>query len=292
MNTAARRWYALKESLVRSLVQVFMPEISSNLLRDIDTNPFGDKGLTKRTSNHVLVEDHGSNVTVFSFTGGALLFMGLPTFEFRGLLSPGDKQYNMVFLRDVRRMCYHIAPDGQPNGLEFFKHEIRSLMKSLGSDYHVAIGGSVGATAALYFATHCGMEKVIAFSSPFPFKAWSSPLAQARALLDLRRLINRPKEYWHIVLLGLTATLLEIEMTKAFGKKGIWDPIETYRGAKKRPRATIFFGEKCPPDSRIAHMLDGLPETKLVPLPTGRHNSGGYLAKRGELHAAIMDELQ
>lgn len=59
------------------------------------------------------VENNGADITIFCFASGAVLYAGLPTFEFRKILQDTGCKLNLVFLRDIRRMGYHVAPDGQ-----------------------------------------------------------------------------------------------------------------------------------------------------------------------------------
>ncbi len=291
MASLSRRDYALQELIMRVATRIFMPDLGAAQDRELTSNPFQDKDLAKVDPRHVLVEDNGAPVTIFAFSSSALLFSDHPTFEFRGFLKQVKRSCNLVFFRDVHRRAYHLTPDRKPEGLQFFENETRSLMKSLGARCHIAIGDSAGASAALYFGARCGMDKIIAFNPPFPFGTRLSPSAIFRTWLNLKALITNPRKYWEGISLGYATGTLHLVLLEEVGRKGLWDPIRAYREAEKRPRATVFFGEDCLPDTMIAHMLDGMPEVKLVPLPTWSHRSIACLAKRGELGTTIVGEI-
>lgn len=245
------------------------------------------------SSDHVLVENHGSDRTIFSFAGGALLYAGVPAFEFRKMLSQaGRGAYNLVFFRDVSRLSYHVRPDGAPGGLEFYESEIRRISEELGSRHHVAIGGSAGAAAAFYFGTRCGFKRVIAFNVPFPLKHWNSVRAQCENYFNLWKLVRHPPEYVENALLSLVTVIVEAQIRRASGSAGVWEPLETYCTSPVRPTATLFYGERCKPDARNAARVKDTPELRLVPLPVGLHNCATYLKRRGELAEAIQRELE
>lgn len=240
--------------------------------------------------DHVLVEDRGSDVTVFCFAGLAVMFAGLPTFEFRRILNEHGRDFNLVFFRDVQRSAYHLTPDGQPGGLQFYENEVRRLMKSLGSTYNVALGASAGGGAAFYFGTRCGMDQVVTFSPGFPGSVYTRPSMQLRTFLNVPRLLTQPAAYVELVLVTLGA----VWVTRALRKKldRYWNVYETYQNSREtRPRATIFYGRRCGPDSLQARLMSGFPEVKLVPLPSARHNCASVLKRQGALGSAIVAEI-
>lgn len=280
----------MKEKILRSVTRLIAPELAANMERG------GSGGITEFGSDemdqYVEVEDRGSDVTVFSFAGLAALYAGLPSFEFKKMLGSGGEDYNLVFFRDIRRLCYHVTPDGQSGGLDFYEASIRDVMTRLGSRHNVAMGVSVGGSAALYFAARCGMQQVIGFSPGYPLTVYCSGLNQLRTFCDLPRLMLRPKAYAELALVTLATGWSYRRLCKMLGEENLWPVLDTYTAATPRPQATIFYGEKCRPDARQAASFDGLAEVKQVAVPTVYHNCAGFLKDRGELATVIHDEIR
>src|SRR5262245_27077100 len=82
------------------------------------------------------IDDRGSDVTFFAYSGLAAMFVGLPAFEFRGLLRGSQHTFNTVCIRDIRRISYHVRPDGGKDGLAFYEEQTRAIMKKLGAKHN------------------------------------------------------------------------------------------------------------------------------------------------------------
>lgn len=282
----------LREALFRRAIRKLQRDLGAAHRKELRDNPFQDEALRKARPRHLLVEDCNASVTVFVFASSAQLFAGQPTFDFRGLLRPEQGFCNLVFLRDPHRMAYHVSPeDGSPNGLAFYENEVRELMQSLGGKAYLAIGDSAGGAAALYFGTRCGMDRVVAFSIPFPLSNWYSFKTLYSALTDLR-LLRRSWNEWHeVTRLSVVSRVMDLLFRAVVGRKNIWDPVDTFLSSPKRPQLTIYFGEDCRPDAAIAHRLGSVPEARLVPLPTALHNSTLYLARKRQLRTVVEEGI-
>lgn len=291
MNRLGKSWFGFKEWVTSTLIRIVLPDLGAAHRREHRENAYGADS-TANGPAHVLVENHGADTTIFSFSSSAMLFAGQPTFQFRGFFNRDGNKYNLVFFRDVYRTAYHIAPDGQSNGLAFFESEVRRLMTELGGTTHIAIGDSAGASAALYFGACCGMDKAVAFSQPFPLTHWLGLGMKFRILFNVPLMVRDWSAWREQAFLAVTIPFAWLEMCQRVGRKGIWNPVEVYRAASPRPEAVLFFGEGCGPDSRTARLLADVPEARLMPLPTARHSVGLYLAKRGELQRLILREIE
>ena len=279
----------IPERIVKLVTRLLAPELAKNMER-ADSAQFTEF-TPEHIENFVEVEDRGSDVTIFTFAGLAVLFAGLPAFEFKQLLRTYGDDYNLVLFRDIRRLCYHITPDGQLGGLEFYERHVREALASLGSTYNVAVGVSGGGAAALYFGTRCGFDQVIAFSPGCPLTVYCSPWNQLQSFFDLKRLVTSPKAYVEQLFVTLGTSWSYNRLRKMVGKNNIWSVMDTYRGAADPPRATVFYGEGARCDARQAKLFDGCPNVKRVALPTKFHNSAGYLKRRDELGTTILDEI-
>ena len=199
--------------------------------------------------------------------------------------------YNLVFMRDIHRLAYHLRPEGGGGGLEFYEGEVRRVMDQLKSKHYVALGDSVGGCAAIYYGTRCGMDHVIAMSPPCPFYAYLEPKMQLMAYIDLPLLFRSWSEFYEVAFITFATNFVEMAIKRAVGKDGVWRMPETYLEAAKRPTATIFYGERCRPDTRIAMMYKDAPDVKLVGLPTALHNTGDWMKKQGKLGEVVLEEI-
>lgn len=276
----------MTDRLYKWIIRLFLPHLADSMRQETTRDLFGEAGA------YVRVEDRGSDKTIFSFAGGAMLYAGMPTFEFRKMLAEAGADYNLVFLRDASRLAYRLTPDGKAEGLEFYEAEIRRVMRQLGSTYHIAIGGSAGAAASFYFGVRCGFDRIIAFGQPFPLRYWTHPRLQLYNLFNVKKLFLEPGAYAENALLSLASKWVEMQMRRHFGEGAEFDPYAMWLETQTRPRATVFYGERCRPDALNAQRLRGVPDAELVPLPVGLHNSAAYLKKRGELAATIARILK
>jgi hypothetical protein len=275
----------LKDFVYRQAIRLFLPHLHRALQHEDAVSLFKEGA-----PEYVAVEDRGSDKTIFSFAGAAMLYAGMPVFEFRKMLRDTGEDFNLVFFRDVYRMLYHIGPQGEPNGLEVYEAEIRRIIETLGSRQNIAIGASAGASAAVYFGTKCGFDGIIAFNQPLPMRVWAKPSAQFANYLNLKKLATRPGEYAENALISLAGIWMKAQLRRA-SVPVEWDPFEIYLDAPDRPRMTLFYGSQCRSDALNAARLRDVPDVKLFPLPVGLHNCATYLKKRNELGQTIRAEL-
>lgn len=240
---------------------------------------------------YVLVDDRKSAVTIFAFAGGVGRFGGMPVFEFRNLLLKHGGSFNLVFIRDVWRVFYHLTPDRKPNGLDFFADLINQSIKELGSTYHVALGGCMGGSASLYFGARCGMNQVISFNPIFPLVQNVSPAAVMKDLMDVKTLAKNPGGFCtRAILLGALKRGLR-RTARGVG----WDHIVPMRDAYKPggpyPRTTIFYPKFAPYEEREVQYFAQFPGAEIIGLPTVIHSTPRYLKKHGQLAAAITERV-
>jgi hypothetical protein len=287
-----KKKYALKERIARFIIRRFVPkEVVDAVEYELDQGMFTEHARSATLPEHVLIEDRGADVTVFSYAGGALLFAGQPTFEFRKLLMNHGDDFNLVFMRDIHRLAYHLRPEGGPGGLEFYEQETRRVMAQLKSKRYVALGDSVGGCAAIYYATKCGMDHAIAMSPPCPFYCYLEPMMQLKAYFDVLLLLRSWAEYYEVAFITFATNFVEMAIKRVVGKESIWRLPEVYLEAKKRPSLTLFYGDRCRPDTRIALMYKDQPDVKLVAVPTAVHNTGDWMKRQGTLGQVVLDEI-
>ena len=116
-----RDFMAILNYLVKLVTRTFMPELSRNMESE-GTFDFTDPQSTQGAvdlSRFIQVEDNGSDVTIISFAGMAVLFAGMPQFEFRNMLKEDRNNYNLIFLRDPYGTGYFRQHNGGGNGADF-----------------------------------------------------------------------------------------------------------------------------------------------------------------------------
>ncbi len=242
---------------------------------------------------YVLIDDRGADVTLFCFSGFAALFGGLPAFEFGKILNRTEIECNHVFVRDIRRMAYCVAPDGQHNGLEFFEEKVNEIKESLGATHNIAIGASLGGNAAMHFATRCNMDKAIAFGPTLDSHAYTRRDVWLKTLFDLPLLLRTPTAHLQTFSLVLAGTYLGKRLTKDFGPTMARYPLGAYAESEgERPPVTAFHGNGCRPDVEVAKWLSTMPDVKVVPLDTPFHNCTGYLKRQGRLSDVLKEEIE
>lgn len=272
-------------------MRIFMPGLAQQMQQEGTFELKDDREIVE--DDYMLVEDRGADVTIFAFSGIDVLFAGMGRFEFRKLLANIGQDYNLVFLRDLHRFAYHVAPDGSPNGVAFHTAVINDVKARLGASTNIALGSSSGGQAAFYFATVCGMDGVLAFGPAFPHTVYTKARYQLQAWLDLVHLVREPVGYFEVILVCIGAWYQERMGTKRLRGHGtVWNVMKTYAEASPRPRATVFYGRFSPPDARQAKMIARFREVKLIALDTGRHNSPAYLKNRGLLADYVSRELR
>lgn len=279
-------------TLFKWLARTFVPDVAKNMQKEGTFNLGEDKSLSADDHPHVIVENRGSDVTIFSYAGMAVLFAGLPVFEFRKLLKANGDDFNLVFFRDVNRSAYTIRPDGQPGGRQFYEEETRRIMRELGSTYNVSIGASAGGALAFNMALECGMDQIVTFSPVLNREVYVDPGRVARHLGNLPKLVTDPQAYMEVNLMTLGALAIRRKIEKKIGTRAWKNVAQQYIDHQgPRPRATIYFGARCSPDRLTATRVGVCPEVKLVPIDTGRHNCAGLLKAQGKMASSILDEI-
>ena len=281
----------LKNTAFQLSMRIFMPGLAKQMRQE---GTFELKeGAEVAEEEYMLVEDRGADVTVFAFSGIDVLFAGMGRFEFRKLLENIGQEYNLVFLRDLQRFAYHIAPDGSLNGVEFHTKVINEAKARLGAKTNIALGSSSGGQAAFYFATVCGMDGILAFGPAFPVTVYTRAWYQLQTWFDLFHLLREPVGYFEIILVTIGALYQKRAFIKKMGEKlTFWNVMKTYEEASPRPPATVFYGRFAPPDARQAKLIERFEEVKLIPLDTGRHNSPAYLKEKGMLGEYVSREIR
>jgi hypothetical protein len=239
------------------IVRTLFPDLAQGMLAEGTFNRFKDTFSTEEIAKSFEVEDNGSNTTIFCFAGGAVLYAGLPAFEFRKILKETGCSCNLVFFRDNRRMGYHVAPDGQRNGLAFYEKKVFELIGQLKSSHNVALGSSHGGTAAFYFACRCSMNKVIAFD---PVLEWRDHVG-ARVFLRMgqnTKIFTAPRLYMKNMAVNVGAQVILNKMARELGEDALWDVLKEYRGHPRRPRATVFYGKRYWLDALQAKLIADL----------------------------------
>lgn len=242
---------------------------------------------------YIQIEDNGADVTIVSFAGMAILFAGMPQFEFRRILRESAKGCNLVFVRDMRRTGYLEAPDGTATGADFYTRLVGDALERLGSTYNIALGASAGGAEAFYLASRLPIHQIITFAPAFPPEVYLEWRTQLATYFNIRQLLREPAAYFEVLLVTLGGVYLHRRASRLLGKDWMPDITASYQGIEPEPpRATIFYGERSIPDRNQALMHQDIPQIHVRPLPTGRHNCAGFLKKRGQLGEALSKEIE
>ena len=150
---------------------------------------------TANSTVYMEIEDNGSPVTIFAIAGMAARIGMVPPMEFRKSLRESGGHFNVVFMRDLQRLYYHVTPEGKPGGLEFWRQKIEEVKTALGSTYCVSLGCSMGGGAALYFGAVAQMQQVLAFGPTFLDAKHGSLWNLAGCFANLPLLIRSPIRY-------------------------------------------------------------------------------------------------
>lgn len=289
-----RDFMAILNYLVKLVTRTFMPELSRNMEAEgtFDfTDPQSAPG-TVDLSRFIHVEDNGSDVTIVSFAGMAVLFAGMPQFEFRNMLKEDRNNYNLVFLRDPYRTCYFRQPDGRADGVDFYSELVNQTLEKLGSTYNVAIGASAGGLVAFYVSSRAKIDQIVVFSPCFPAEVYLGLKNQLKVYFNLPQLFRSPADFAEVFLVTVAAQLVWRKMRSLVAGKALPNVTQIYLETKPAPpRATIFYGARSLPDADQATRHIGVGNITVKPLDTGRHNCAAYLKKRGLLGKTILAEI-
>ena len=280
---------------IKLLSRIFMPSLARSMEQE-GTFDFTDPGISSGDfdrSQFIQVEDNGSDVTIVSFAGMAVLYAGMPQFEFRQMLKENDNNYNLVFVRDPRRAGYFEHPTGGPGGIDFYMPLVNETLEQLGSTYNVAIGASAGGAGAFYVSSFARIHQIVAFAPGFPPRVYIEPGRQLRTYFNLKKLLTEPAAYAEVVLVTLGANLVWRKICRVHGEENVPDITQCYLDVTPQPpRATIIFGARCAPDAAQAAYHKDIPSITLMPLDSGRHNCAADLKKKGMLGKTILGEIE
>jgi len=283
----------LLRPVAKLIVRTFFPGIAQSLEEegqlDLHDGPAGTERID--ISKHIDVEDNGSDTTLICFAGMAVLYAAMPKFEFRKTLADTGGSYNYVWVRDIYRAYYDLAPDGSPNGLAFYAQGIGEVLDRLGSKNNIAIGASGGGAAAFAFSGVLPIGQVIVFNPAFPMAAYSSRGNVLRVVLDLGKLLCQPKAYTEVLFVTLGVVFLNRRCRRLVGAEHMMQPLECYLRKQSPPRATVFYSTNCLPDARQVEQFRDIPSVVAKPIVSARHNCMAELKQRGELGKLIHEEI-
>ncbi|MBI1319054.1 MAG: hypothetical protein GC168_08910 [Candidatus Hydrogenedens sp.] len=268
--------------VTKAIVGVVMPDLAKQMDAE---GLFTEEGQASR--DYLVVEDNGADVTIFSFSGFDVLYAGLARFEFRNVLQRLGRKANLVFVRDVHKTGFHVRPDGGPGGLEFFEQEIRDVIARLGSKHNVAIGSSSGGAAALWFASRCQMQEAVVFGAVLSADGFTKPTHALRTLCSFGRLVREPRAYFEMLIVTLGAWWGLKTINGRFREDELMNPLAAYQQRAHALRTTFYYGAYSFADAWHARQMAGFDDVRLVPLPTGRHNTPAFLKQRNQLAMAL-----
>lgn len=279
---------AIKNSGFRGAMRLFMPDLARQMQAE---GVFDANSGVYTEADCIRVEDNGADITVLAFSGLDVLYAGLARYEFQNALHALGKSANYVFVRDPHRIGFHLTPEGHPGGLPFYEALITRTMKALGAGRNIAIGSSIGGSAAFYFGTRCRMDQVLIFGAAFEVGTFTKPRMLARTIFDVPKLFREPRAYFEMLIVSIAAGWAGRQLTRRFGAENVARPLEVYAATKHRPDITLFYGETAWPDAAQAQQLAAISDARLVPLPTGRHNTPAFLKQHGQLSACLAREI-
>lgn len=281
--------YKIKNFGYRSGMRILMPDLAQQMESD-GLLDLPKEGETPKIE-YMKVEDNGADLTIFAFSGLDVLFAGLARYEFQKVLRELGTQANFVFLRDVHRMGFQLKPDGSTGGTAFYRDEINRVKAELGASRNIAIGSSIGGSAAFGFGVACEMDELVLFGAAFNFDGFAASNMIWKCAQDWRKLLTEPQAYVELLIVTLAARWARKTFAARIGEENVPMPMQWYEAAEKKPAITLLYGATSWPDAAQAALLDGFPRTRLVPLPTGRHNTPAFLKARGELAPRIAEAL-
>lgn len=241
-------------------------------------------------SMYIDVEDNGADVTLVSFAGMAVLYAAMPKFEFKSMLQTGGGVYNFVFVRDVFRSSYRLAPDGSGDGIAFYQKVVREALEKLGAKCTIAVGMSGGAEAAFRISGAAPIDRIIAFNPAFPMEHHGSWSNIGLVLLDLKKLVTGPGAYFETLFVTLGTCYLWRRNRRLIGYEDPKLPLQDY--LHRSTPAVLFYSRRCIPDVRQALALKDIPSITLTQLESGRHNCLVEMKKKGIAGEFIGEEIR
>ena len=249
---------------LRVFLRVFMPDLAQRMDAEGQFEVRDSAIDALEEANYMRIEDNGAPITIFIFSGLDVLYAGMARYEFQGILRKLDVDANLVFLRDCQRAAFFATPDGKPGGDQFYADVINEVKTRLGATHNIALGSSIGGTAAIIFGTRCHFDHIISFGSPFEFDVYSRPRRILGSLFDLKKFFTEPSGYWEMLLVTSASFWAVGQLLRRAAMKEVPDILGAYRRAEPRPHISAFYGETAWPDVEQVQRLKEFPEVTLT----------------------------
>ena len=282
-----------RERILKLFTRIFPPGIIS-IAKTLYEEWISKKGIGQEAvdpSLYINVEDNGSDTTLISIAGMAFLYVGMPAFEFRKTLQNLGGHYNFVWVRDIHRTDYKVAPDGSLNGFDFYARMIGDALSGLRSSHNIAIGSSGGGGVAIGLSGMLPIHRVVAFNPVFRENIYGSSKNIRKAIFDLRKVLPKPRAYIEGILVTLSARYLWKRNCRFIGEQHIPDILEHYLRKKQPAQAVIFYSTNSLVDAEQALIFKDIPTVTLNPIRSKQHTFMIELKQRGELGPLIHEEI-
>jgi hypothetical protein len=279
------------QSAVIKLLEVFMPGAASALKTEgqfslADHSRSG----TLDPSVYIDVEDNGADVTLITFAGMAVLYAAMPKFEFQSMLQEGGGKFNFVFVRDIFRSSYRLAPDGSGDGIAFYERVVREALEKIDAKCTIAIGMSGGAEAAFRISGAAPIDRIIAFNPAFPMEHHGSWSNIGLCLLDIKKLVTEPRAYFETLFVTLGTCYLWRRNRRLIGYEDPERPLQDY--LRRAAPAVLYYSRRCTPDVRQALALKDIPSITVTVLESARHNCLVEMKNKGMAGQFIGEEIR
>jgi len=284
----------IQEAIFRLATRIMLPDLVEQMKAEGAFHlKIADPEATLEESEYLIIEDNQADVTIVTFTGPDILYMGHSRHHLRGVLKRAARRFggaNLVFLRDPQRLGFMLRPDGSPGGMEYYAGLVRDTLERLGASHNVAVGASWGGSIAHYIACLCGMHQVITFSPMYKPDPYLGMRGLLRSCLSLKLLVREPRAYSEVIVVTLSAWWCYKRVCERAGGD-LPDISRTYRDMNPRPGMSLYYGVSAHGDAWQSKLMEEFAEVKHVPLPTGRHNTPGYLYAQRQLDKIIATEI-
>lgn len=240
--------------------------------------------------NFCEVIDRKSPITVIGFAGLALGFAGLPSYEFRKSLESMGDICNIILIRDVRRYWYHLTPEGNSGGLDFYTQYLQSQLQALETKYLITTGVSAGGFAALFFGWKLGADQILAFSpqtdliSYYNFK----PLSLLKYRHSYQNLQSFIKEELMVAITLRRRTRL-LRQKLPFIQ---WGKLDLALRINEQTQASVYYCQDNALDTQEALKISAFTGVTLHKCPCDQHNVAGYLRSGGELFKILQTTIE
>ena len=140
------------------------------------------------TPNVCLLVDFSAESDVLLMTfGGMSGKLGIPFFEFFGVISKLDCPVKRAYVRDLNQAWYHLGAPGVGETIDEIAATLRGVIEEAAVRRVVTVGHSAGGYAAILFGALLGADRSIAFSPPTSLDpAIRTSIGETRSLERLR----------------------------------------------------------------------------------------------------------